>query len=301
LVGISIMLNVLTAFFVGSFVTKRDDSSSSSSDDEVATSQAPSAAEPDFHIHTAEKSMRRVASSNLLSSIASEGNQSLSPRKKKSRSFRGRRASDGSTVDHGLDADSETSSMGSEFFEFDVYEREGLDKIMATVARTNVGSDMARRICSYLEIFESMAPGRETLGFMVCDQQTLERFGNKRFQSKASGFLDENELHLVVNDMYAELLALASRATFVGCSLLRTFPSRGESQTTLEVAAALLRSHPALLLFVTRIVPASTENPDQAESATGAVESALPSSNNKAERRRPSISATRPVPYPFPE
>jgi hypothetical protein len=155
--------------------------------------------------------------------------------------------------DHGADADSEGSS-DSELFEFDVYEREGFDKIMQTVSGVDYHGDMARNICNYLEIFESLSPGRESVGYLVCDQQSLERFGNRRFQNKAEGFLDENRLHGLVSDMHSELLALASRASFQNRSLLRTIPHRDDPGKVLEISASLLRRQPVLSLFVSRIV-----------------------------------------------
>lgn len=165
------------------------------------------------------------------------------------------------------DADSEGGSSINEFFEFDVYEREGFDKIMQTVACGGTHStdhDYAQNICDYLEIFESLTPGRESVGYLICDQLTLERYGNRRFQNMSIGFLEVNELHVIVTDMHAELLALAPRASFAADrSLIRTFPHRdsadpSSSTTTsnnqvLEVTAALIRRHPALSLFVSRV------------------------------------------------
>jgi hypothetical protein len=154
--------------------------------------------------------------------------------------------------DHGADADSEASS-DNELFQFDVYEREGIDKIMQTIAGApQSGGDFARNMCSYLEIFERLSPGRETVGYLVCDQHTLDRFGNRRFQTKAIGFLDENQLHFV-SDMHSELLALSSRASFDGRSLIRTFPREHDPNQTLEISASILRRHPAVSLFVSRV------------------------------------------------
>jgi hypothetical protein len=114
--------------------------------------------------------------------------------------------------------------------------------------------DSARDVCSYLEIYETLAPGRETVGYLVCDQQTLERFGNRRFKTKAIGFLDENTLHSVVSDMHSELLARALGASIHDRSLKQTFPHRREAGKALEISASLLRRHPALSLFVSRTV-----------------------------------------------
>jgi hypothetical protein len=234
LIGVSIMLNVLTAFFVESFVTKLQDSGTDNTDATTTVQK-----DRDFNILTAENtSVRRVsASSNILAT-------------KKSK-IRVQPSDNGS--DHGADADSEASSE-NELFQFDVYEREGIDKIMQTVAGApQSGGDFARNMCSYLEIFERLSPGRETVGYLVCDQQTLDRFGNRRFQTKAIGFLDENQLHLVVSDMHSELLALSSRASFDGRSLIRTFPREHDPNKTLEISASILRRHPAVSLFVSRV------------------------------------------------
>jgi hypothetical protein len=125
---------------------------------------------------------------------------------------------------------------------------------MQTVSGTVYQGDFAREICNYFEIYESLAPGRETVGYLVCDQQTLERFGNRRFRSKAIGCLDENKLHSVVTDMHAELLALAPRTNFQDRSLNRTFPHKREPGKALEISASLLRRHPALSLFVSRTI-----------------------------------------------
>ena len=58
------------------------------------------------------------------------------------------------------DADSEDSSDSSELFEFDVYEREGYDRIISTVVGGQDQDDFARQVCNQLEIFESLTPGR---------------------------------------------------------------------------------------------------------------------------------------------
>lgn len=51
--------------------------------------------------------------------------------------------------------------LEEEMYEFDVYEREGYDKIMRTVAYGNDDDDeFARQICDVLEVFESLCPGR---------------------------------------------------------------------------------------------------------------------------------------------
>jgi two pore calcium channel protein len=247
LIGVSIMLNVLTAFFVESFVTKLDDGGADGSAEATTTVQKGRG----FSILTSENASVRLvsSSSNMLGT------------KKTKTKIQQKPNDNGSDGD---DADSEASSE-SEFFQFDVYEREGIDKIMQTIGGSpQSGGDFARHICNYLEIFERLSPGRETVGYLVCDQQTLERFGNRRFQTKAIGFLDENQLHLVVSDMHSELMALSSRPSFDGRSLIRTFPRQGDPSKTLEISASILRRHPALSLFVSRLRSSDGERVDQA-------------------------------------
>lgn len=229
LFGVSVMLNVLTAFFVESFVTKLHNDVDAPAED---TTTVHNKKERDFSIETSTRKAKRIAHS---------------AKKKRNSSL------DHGTESHGADADSECSST-SEKFEFDVYEREGYDKIMQTVSAAQglYDGDMARNICAYLEIFESLTPGREPVGYLICDQRTLERFGNRRFKSKSIGFLDENRLHGVVTDMHAELLALATKVDFEEKSLIRSFQHRRDPNRILEISASLLRRQPALSLFVAR-------------------------------------------------
>jgi hypothetical protein len=226
LICVSIMLNVLTAFFVESFVTKLHDDK-----DAPAEAKATMHKDRDFSIRAAEGIVRRVSSVGNLSQKDAQVTK----------------------FDLGADADSDASTA-SELYEFDVYEREGFDKFMQTPSGPAYQGDFARDICNYLEIYESLAPGRETVGYLVCDQQTLERFWNRRFKTKAIGCLHENALHGVVTAMHAELLALAPRTNFHDRSLIRTFPHKREPGKALEIAASLLRRHPALSLFVSRTV-----------------------------------------------
>jgi hypothetical protein len=218
LLGVSIMLNVLTSFFVQAFITTLDE-------DNVVPPDAPG------KIKNSKTNDPEKASTPTRLTVPGIIN----------------------SEDHGTDADSEGSSDNSELFEFDVYEREGFDKIMANVAGNSLQSNnYAKDICNYLEIFESLAPERDPVGYLICDQLTLERFGNRRFQTKTEGFLELNELHVIVSDMHAELLVLSSRSTFKDRSLIRTYHHRQDRSQTLEISASLLRRHPALSLFVSR-------------------------------------------------
>lgn len=212
LVGVSIMLNVLTAFFVESFVTKMEEKHEG--EGEVATTTQK---ERNFSL-VSERPLRRVTST--IHDSDSEG-----------------------------DIDSESSS---DLYEFDVFERQGFDTIMQAVSGAQ-SPDFAQQICGYLEIFESLSPGRESVGYLICDQSTLDRFGNHRFRTKAAGFLRDDELNIVVSDMHSELMALSSRVTFKNDrALVRTFPHKMDQSKVLEISAALLQQQPAISIFVSR-------------------------------------------------
>jgi hypothetical protein len=119
-------------------VTKLTDGSNEQTGDEHVSSER----ERDFSIRTGENTnVKRISSTRSLREISEPVDQEA-----------------------GFTAENQSvSSAGStEIFAFDVYEREGFDQIMRTVAG---GADQeqeafARSICDYLEIFESLASGR---------------------------------------------------------------------------------------------------------------------------------------------
>lgn len=97
-----------------------------------------SSTRPDFSIRTSQNSgVKRISSSHSLGHLAHSEDESVAH-----------------------DADSEASSFSSELFEFDVYEREGYDKVIQTVTGGQHQEDFARQVCNILEIFESLSPGR---------------------------------------------------------------------------------------------------------------------------------------------
>ena len=161
-------------------------------------------------------------------------------------------------LDQNTSVNSVTSSTSTVFAAFDIYEREGFDHIMRTVAGATDDEQeaFARSVCNYLERFESLTSGREKVGYMVCCQQSMNRFGNRRFQTSARCFLTDDTLHKVVSDMHSELLALTStrKNNFGDRCLVRTFPQiDGSSSRHMEISATLLRHQPAATLFASRI------------------------------------------------
>jgi len=240
-----IMINVITAFFVEAFVTKTNEPA----DDIYSAEEKASTLKSCFRIQNSENTnVRRVCSSDNLSTgiLLEDEDADLGY---------------DALLDQNLLVNSAASTCGTStdtFASFDIYEREGFDNIMRTVAGATDDEQevFARIVCNYLERFESLTSGREKVGYMVCCQQSLNRFGNRRFQTSSRSFLTDDTLHKVVSDMHSELLALTStrKNSFGNRCLVRTFPQiDGESSRHLEIAATLLRHQPAATLFVSRI------------------------------------------------
>jgi hypothetical protein len=99
-----------------------------------------------------------------------------------------------------------------------------------------------------------MSLGSEKVGYMVCCQRSMSRFGNRRFQTAARDFVPDEVLHKIVSDMHAELLVLmSSRRAFDDRCLFRTFAHPLDPTSTLEISASLLRHHPAVSVLVSRV------------------------------------------------
>jgi len=236
-----IMINVITAFFVESFVTKTNEPAEDNHPAEEKSSKLKSSR---FKIQNSENTnVRRVQSSEELFS----------------HSFFEDEDDEDSLIDQHVSLNSYTSSTSTEpFAAFDIYEREGFDNIMRSVAGATDGEQeaFARSVCNYLERFESLTSGREKVGYMVCCQQSMNRFGNRRFQTFSRGFLTDDTVHKVVSGMHSELLALTStrKNSFGNRCLVRSFPQTdGGPSRHLEIAATLLRHQPAATLFASRI------------------------------------------------
>jgi hypothetical protein len=107
----------------------------------------------DFSIRTGENSnVRRISSTRSLREISEQANPETH--------FEADTQS--GTQSATADNQSVTSLNSAEVFSFDVYEREGFDQIMRTVAGASDQEQeaFARSICDYLEIFESLSAGR---------------------------------------------------------------------------------------------------------------------------------------------
>lgn len=164
-IGVFIMLNVVTAFFVegesflcmirwiliestdkaynrmtkkySAFMTKLGDKSKNK------TPKSEKGRKTEFHIHTPEDSVKRISSVRSLKAVFAEST-------KKETAF-------GSSDDNSV-----ASHRSTEIFTFDVYERGGFDQVMSEVNKglSEQGDAFARAVCDYLEIFEGLVVGR---------------------------------------------------------------------------------------------------------------------------------------------
>jgi len=219
LFSVSILLNILTAFFVGAFVTDNESKTSNGGGSRDAGSNPVS-------LRASTRGLKLVA-------VMTEGDES----------------SDSS--DLGNDDDSQ----------FQVYERQGFEKIMQTVAGgSDSDGEYAKQVCDVLEIFEGLTPGREKVGYLVCCQESLNRFGNRRFESMLGDLL-----YTVVSEMHSEIMELGrsgNKHSEETVELVRQFPHVKDPTKALEISARLLRRKPPVSIFISRITQPKKDTMD---------------------------------------
>ena len=91
------------------------------------------------------------------------------------------------------------------------------------------------------------------VGYVVCSQQTMNRYGNRRFQTMATEFMEDNILHAIVGEMHSELLEIGPDK-----SVYREFES---DRNRMSLSASLVRPQPPLSLFVLQVTPRSKMAP----------------------------------------
>ena len=135
-------------FLLSAFVTKLSEKANNKDAVRDGVDQAALSEERDFVIQTGDNTnVKRMSSGINLSQLTETDDED----------------EDGLNNNPAGDAASMTnSSVSTEIFTFDVYEREGFDQIMKTVAGSSDAREeaFARSVCDYLEIFESLTPGR---------------------------------------------------------------------------------------------------------------------------------------------
>jgi hypothetical protein len=94
---------------------------------------------------------------------------------------------------------------------FDVYERPTFDKIIHKVADGGDSEDAveayAKGVCEKLELFEALSPSdAQKLGFLTYCQQSMNRYGNRRFQNMLEGYnMDSSKIDEVVRRLHVKL------------------------------------------------------------------------------------------------
>lgn len=123
--------------------------------------------------------------------------------------------------------------------------------------------------CRVLQVFDSMMPRQEKLGYLVCCQQGMGRFCNSNFKKVSRGFIESEMLLVVVSEMHIELMGRRSNGS--NALVVRTFRQLEEADLeaqeerfVLEMRASLLKDDPPMSLFVARCIVESTE-PDNDE------------------------------------
>ncbi|GAX17248.1 hypothetical protein FisN_10Lh105 [Fistulifera solaris] len=229
--GVLVMSNVLTSFFLEAYLT-------TSSEDEEGPAEATAL------VHKEKENDPEIDRYGFH--FADNIHRSQSPDRRHATDIPRRDDSD-------HDADSEGSSE-SDIFEFDVYERNGVGKLLDNSPGGSRRDDVLHRICGYLEVFESLSTGRQPVGWLVCDQQTMDRFGNQLFQELAHGFLGNFELQAVVTDMHSELLVLAPTSNSRSGTRVRQYPAKDTSNSHLQISGSLLSQNPTLSIFVACVI-----------------------------------------------
>ena len=194
LVGVDILLNVLTAFFVGAFVTKVENKSLGVTSD----------------LHLSMSSTRLDAGSRNFANLTDRAEASI--------------------------------------YGFHVVERQGYDSVMSTITGDEGTLDMAKKACELLETFDRLSPRENQVGYLVCYQESPNYFGNQHFLSLIRGYIEDDDLHNVVAEMFS-----TSSARGDGAEIKRVYRSTDDS-STLVLSAALCCRSPTMALIVAKKV-----------------------------------------------
>lgn len=238
LINVNIMLNCAIAFFVAAFAAKLD--------------------QREFTIDRSSKSIQKVTSENhfgLLQCDSSENSLMAKCKDKvmnafneSARPLRSSRSSDDISVDNmmmnSMSSWVSDASHPHDYYEFDVYERQGFDNIMKAVAGgTHDTETRIKEVCDLIETVEHL--GHVKLNYMIYSEQTMTRIGNHGFQKLSMEFMTLDEMYSIVSQMHAQLSTQLS-----GRSLTRDF---GKGDCLLQISASLVHEYPAISMFVLRV------------------------------------------------
>jgi len=240
LVGASILLNVLIAFFVGAFVTKYEKS------EKIGDGKLQKLS---LGVQTKKSTRMRRHNSNLSL------RENISP---------SRHNSIRSVTMPDFDESIRSASVGDLVHELEMFQREGYEKVLETVVGgvENEISD-AKEACSVLKAVEKLTPSSETIGYLVSCYKSLSRFANGHFEDLIRHFGQEASIHRIVSEMHTELIGYHSLlrseniTNITTPDTVRRYVAQDKRNSTLVLelsATTLCKEGSSLALFVVKVV-----------------------------------------------
>lgn len=221
IVLVSILLNVLTAFFVGAFVTNTSWKNMGKNGSE------------------AKNASFRGDSGTRVSSVA---------RMKCARSK-------GAINTENDNIDNQSVSSNSSVI---MSERQGFDTIVRIVAgQDEEEDDVAKYCCHLLDLVESLATpehGHGEIAYLVSCRKSMNRFGNHRFQEIVHRYMNDETMYSVVGEMQAELARMQNGHEI---SIHRRFEPLATGhldKSSMELTASLLKAGSSVSLFLARVL-----------------------------------------------
>jgi hypothetical protein len=232
---VSIIANVIIAFFVGAFVAKSEEEEDGDSGGKGITKQQ----------HEARRVSRHL---NCRESMEGSGS-SLTVTERPSFDLIMK------TVAGNTDEDDDEAKQVCRVLEV-------FEALSFQIPPTHHGS----RSHGHLPAMNSQSHNTHKVGYLVCCHQAMSRFGNARFQKMTKPYIDDEVLHVLVSEMHSEILTLPMKTK--DAVLIRQFSPPGGSanhltafqndlgeEMLLELRGSLLRSSPPMTLFVASLLP----------------------------------------------
>jgi len=244
--NVSILLNVLMAFFIGAFVTKPKNPFAASIREKIDTLTVE---------NEITRSHHSESSFGLLSSFRDEDSNNINKQKQA----------------HQVVATDDMNMMSrsvDSMSEFNISVRPCFDTFMKTV--TGFGDDediVAKEVSEVLELFEKLAPGREKVGYLCSCYKSMNRYGNRRFQNIMNIFMSDEEMHVMIGKMSQQIQEKKQHNTKLiqgknqqeendstsNTNVTEKILERGDIKA--QLTASILREGSTVILFVARRIP----------------------------------------------
>lgn len=242
--NVSILLNVLMAFFIGAFVTKPKNPFAASIREKIDTLTVE---------NEITRSHHSESSFDLFSSFRDEDSNNINKQKQ---------AQVVATNDMNMSKPVDSMS------EFNVSVRPCFDTFMKTV--TGFGDDediVAKEVSEVLELFEKLTPGREKVGYLCSCYKSMNRYGNRRFQNIMNIFMSDEEMHVMIGQMSQQIQEKQHNTKLIhqvknqqeendatsNTNVTEKILERGDIKA--QLTASILREGSTVILFVARRIP----------------------------------------------